>query len=382
MVGEIPPMTFIQRLVAGLAGKDMTIYVFGSILRKPKAIDFVTYIGEKKYQGIIGKLIFRNKYHWLVRLFRPRQYEALKKLKPNADDLDFALLWSKPGIVHVQWAKSLDNFMWVQHFGIKLVLSLRGAHINYSPITVPGLAEKYLTNFPLVDGFHGVSQAICEEASKYGASLEKCKVVYSGFNLNDFPWPNLGQKYQNIRNRKLKIVSVGRAHWVKGYPVALDAMHQLKQEELDFQYSIIGAGKNEELIFQVAQLGLEQHVEMTDKMPFDKVKKRIQEADVLLLSSSKEGIANVVIEAMLLGTLVVTTDCGGMTETVTHGETGWVVPVRNPEAIAKTIVELKNTSPEKLVKMVEGARQKAEEQHNENRMVASMLALYNRVLQA
>ena len=85
---------------------------------------------------------------------------------------------------------------------------------------------------------------------------------------------------------------------------------------------------------------------------------------------------------MLLGTLVVTSDCGGMTETVTHGETGWVVPVRNPEAIAKTIVELKNTSPERLVKMVEGARQKAEEQHNENRMVANMLALYNRVLQA
>ncbi len=380
--GEIPPMTFIQRLVAGLVKKNVEVLVLGSITRRIASGHKIDYIGEKKYQGRFGKLIFRNKYKWLVKFFRKGQYAQLKNVKHNADALDFALLWHKPDIVHVQWAKSLENFMWVQHFGIKLVLSLRGAHINYSPVTVAGLAEKYQRDFPLVDGFHGVSNAICTEANKYGARLEKCKTVYSGFNLLDFPFPSNGQKYQSISNKKLNIVSVGRAHWVKGYPVALDAMHQLKQERIDFQYTLIGAGKNEELVFQIDQLGLEKHVEITEKLPFEKVKKLIEAADVLLLSSSKEGIANVVIEAMLLGTLVVTTDCGGMTETVTHGETGWVVPVRNPVAIAEAIIDLKNTAPEKLEKMVLAARQKAEEQHNEEKMVGDMLALYNTALKS
>ncbi|MDM6921305.1 hypothetical protein QUG63_29270, partial [Klebsiella michiganensis] len=143
---------------------------------------------------------------------------------------------------HVQWAKDISHFLWVKEFGIKLVLSLRGAHINYSPITVPGLAEQFKKAFPLVDAFHGVSKAICEEATKYGADHARCQVVYSGLNLTDFPFHSDKYKVNFSPSNPLKIISVGRSHWIKGYHLALDALSDLKQEKsFSFHYTIIGA---------------------------------------------------------------------------------------------------------------------------------------------
>jgi len=381
LVGEIPPMTFIHRLIVGLAKHNTKILVLGRINQKVEAKQHVRYFGEKKYLGTLGKIIFRIKYSWMVKIFRNKQYKKLKSLKKNADALDYVLLWHLPDIVHIQWAKAVENFMWLKHFGVKLVLSLRGAHINYSPVTVNGLAEKYQRDFPLIDGFHSVSNAICFEAAKYGADLKKCKTIYSGFDLTDFTLPAMGQKYQKSSKRLLNIISVGRIHWIKGYAFALEAMFQLKQKDISFKYTLI-AGRNEELLFQINQLELEQHVEIFDNLPFDKVKMMIQSADILLLPSVAEGIANVVIEAMLLGTIVITTDCGGMSETVTQGKTGWIVPIRNPEAITQAIIEVFNSPPETLELMVQAARQKAEEQHNEVRMVDGMLQLYNFVNKA
>ena len=68
--------------------------------------------------------------------------------------------------------------------GIKLVLSLRGAHINYSPIADLKLADMYRKNFPKVDAFHAVSKAIALEAQKYGAQKSNISVVYSGLDLD------------------------------------------------------------------------------------------------------------------------------------------------------------------------------------------------------
>ena len=94
----------------------------------------------------------------------------------------YPVLWYKPDVFHIQWAKSISDWHWVQQFGIKLIVSLRGVHINYSPIFDPKLAEIYRKYFPQVDGFHAVSKAISLEAQKYGAVAEKIKVVYSGLS--------------------------------------------------------------------------------------------------------------------------------------------------------------------------------------------------------
>ena len=207
-----------------------------------------------------------------------------------------------PDIFHLQWVKGVEKFTWVQEFDIKLIVSLRGAHINYSPLADQKLAQMYKTIFPEIDGFHGVSKAICKEASLYGADLKKCQVVYSGFNLKEYPKENWTDKVASSEKQTIEILSVGRSHWKKGYHFALDAMKLLKDSGIKFTYTIIGGAGNEELMFQRNQLGLENEVEFKSSVSFEEVKRSLKKADLFLLPSVEEGIANVVIESMLNGT--------------------------------------------------------------------------------
>ena len=54
-----------------------------------------------------------------------------------------------PDIFHIQWAKDLDRWLFLKEkLSVKIVLSLRGAHINYSPLLNKSLADSYRANFP------------------------------------------------------------------------------------------------------------------------------------------------------------------------------------------------------------------------------------------
>src|SRR5690606_7966000 len=143
-------------------------------------------------------------------------------------------------------------------------------------------------------------KAIALEALKYNAELHKIKVVYSGLDLERMPF-----QLRSVQvNTPLKIISIGRAHWIKGYTYALDSAFLLKVAGVDFKYTIVGVGSNEELIYKRSQLDLENEVLFLEKLSFVELMESIQRADVLLLPSLKEGIANVALEAMALGTLV------------------------------------------------------------------------------
>ena len=63
-------------------------------------------------------------------------------------------------------------------------------------------------------------------------------------------------------------------------------------------------------------------------------------ADFGLLTSREEGFSNVILEGMAAGLAMIVTDVGGNAEAVVHGETGFVVPPRNPKAIGDAILEL------------------------------------------
>lgn len=381
--GELPSTTFIERLIVGLSARGNEILLFGKIKKKVAyknvSIRQVGFLDTK-----FSKLFFLAKYSFLLFLFRRKEKKRLdvhisttSKKKQMSKIKYYPVLWHQPDIFHVQWAKSTSEWMWVQDFGMKLVVSLRGAHINYSPITEEGLAEKYHAFFPKVDGFHAVSEAIALEAVKYGAFAPKIRVVYSGFPLSK----NLPTSVFNNDSRKIMLLSVGRSHWKKGYNYALDACLLLKKYGIAFHYTIIGAKGIEELEYQKNDLGLDACITFLDKVPYDTVLQMMYEAHVVVLPSVEEGIANVVLEAMMLQKLVLTTICGGMEEIVKDGENGFVVPIRNPEAMSKKIIEISCLSKEQIHNITTNARKTIERVNSEEKMVADMETLYHFVLE-
>ena len=69
-------------------------------------------------------------------------------------------------------------------YGIKIILSLRGSHINYSPLTDKHLAKQYNLYFPKVDKIHSVSKNLIFKAEKFGANKEKIENISSAVDLN------------------------------------------------------------------------------------------------------------------------------------------------------------------------------------------------------
>ncbi|WP_348810499.1 glycosyltransferase family 4 protein [Flavobacterium maritimum] len=377
--GEIPSTTFIDRLVAGMAQTGYRIYLFGTLKKKKKYGKNVLIVGyANRFQKLVQYLYFAV----LLLLFQNKDKKKLDRLLLQHGNDSFRykvkyypVLYYRPDIFHLQWAKGVGDWMWVQEFGMKFIVSLRGAHINYSPIADEQLRKRYAHCFPQVDGFHAVSKAIAFEAEKYNASLAKIKVVYSGLSMSNLDFEN-----HSIINNPLKVVSIGRSHWKKGYSYALDGLKILQSQSFNFDYSIIGIGTDEELLLQRSQLGLEEKVRFVAPMPFEAVLAALREADVLLLPSVEEGIANVVLEAMALGTVVIATDCGGMKEVLTDGANGFLVPVRNPLALAEALQKVTALTVTDYQKLSYAARKTIEQQHSHAQMIAGMKTLYESVL--
>ena len=357
--------TFIERLISGLADQNIDVYIFGNNNGKPQKSKHVLY---KTYNGKFHKLYTLLKYSLGLLFFKPNEKRRLDTFidsqvesKLNLRLKYYPILYHKPSVFHVQWAKGLADWMWVQDFGIKLVLSLRGAHINYSPIANSELAAMYYKNFPKVDAFHAVSNNIGQEAEKYLAPKEKVQVIYSGINQLAF---KSYKKKGYSKHGEVNILSVGRQHWIKGYTYALQAVKALLDRNIKVTYTIIGATNSEELMYLIQDLNISDEVTLTPQMNYEDVLCHMQKADVLLLPSVSEGLANVAIEAMVLGLPVISTNAGGMPELVIHNKTGLLYENRNVEDMVDKLLDFDAMNEKEIALIANNASQKVSEQHH------------------
>ncbi|WP_249037279.1 glycosyltransferase family 4 protein [Oceanihabitans sediminis] len=295
------------------------------------------------------------------------------KKQLQEQNLRFVLNSIQPDIIHLQWPSVISWFEeTLREQNTPVVLSQRGFHNNVRPFVEPENFTYLKHWYPKIAGFHSVSKDLINNGDKIWASPSKLnRVVYTGLPLSDFSFSspyNLAQP--------LKLLSVGRTHWKKGYDYALQTCCILKERKVPFHYSIVGGAGDEELQFLIADLGLENEVSLIGRLPQKEVFRRMHEASLLLMPSVEEGLPNVVVEAMALGLPVLSTDCGGVPELIADGVTGWVVPVRDAEAMADGVIRFKGLPQEDIEAVRVAARKKVELQHSEEGMVAAMECLY------
>lgn len=385
--GSIPATTFVEHLIGGLADRGVEVYVFGKVNGKysyENKLVQVFKIPSGKANTLffvfksLLKLLLKN-YHLLKQVpailsyGKPRSFTGqimfLGRILP--------ILLHPPDIFHIQWVKSIDDYIWVKTIlNKKIVVSLRGAHINYSPLADQALAAKFRKYFPQVDFFHGVSKAIICEAEKYNLDTAHAVVINPAIDKRLLENPPKA----NHTSGQLQILSVGRFHWKKGYHFALDALKIIDKKGIDFIYTIIAGGNHEEIQFQVHSLGLENKVKIIKGLPHGEVLKKMLDADVFLLPSVEEGIANVVLEAMANGVPVISTDCGGMAEVIMDKQNGFLVPVRDPKAMAVAIEDFLELKEEQIKLMIENGRKTIQDRHLLENQVESFVKLYEKVL--
>ena len=384
--GNIPSTTFIENLIEGLAQSGTEILLFG------KQTAEVKYKGNVKLYptpvsgaGLFINVIFQS----LTLLVKDpglffKSYKALKNKKKKLKGIIkeagivFPILNNIPDIFHIQWAKTVEQHPELfELLDSKFIVSLRGAHINYSPILDLKLADAYRKYFPHIDGFHAVSEDIGREATKYGAEKNKIKVIHSSIKDELFLMESEVYKSGNT----LDIISIGRFHWKKGYHYALDAMKILNDSKINFTYSIIAQGKiPEEITFLIDEYGLADKVNIIPGMKHDELIKKLQSSHLLILPSVEEGIANVVLEAMATGIPVLTTDCGGMDEVVNDRINGYIVPVRDPVLLSEKIKQFINSDFEFKTELVKKAKNTIKEEFSADKQIREFSEFYNSIL--
>ncbi|HMN60227.1 MAG TPA: glycosyltransferase, partial [Anaerolinea sp.] len=172
----------------------------------------------------------------------------------------------------------------------------------------------------------------------------------------------------------------GRLEWKKGYEFSLEAVRNLLDHGVVCEYPIIGAGTYlEALAFARHQLGLEQVVSFLGGLPRETVKSELEWADVLLHAAVSEGFCNAVLEAQAMQVPVVCSDADGLPENVADSVTGFVVPRRDPKALANRL-EMLAKSPELREEMGNAGRKRVFEQFQLSEQVKRFDGFYHQTL--
>lgn len=241
-------------------------------------------------------------------------------------------------IVHFEFSGlALSYAPLLTRIAAKKVVSCRGTAEKVKPISDPTRAEQLKSLFEEVDVIHCVSEDMARTIAPFTNNSSHVFVNRPSVDPDIFKRQTPYQR----RTGRLRILSIGRFTFQKGFLLGLLALAEVKKKEVDFEWVIVGDGPlKEELQFHIAALQLKEQVKLVGKKTRDEIKTLYEEVDLFLLSSVYEGIANVCLEAMSMELPVVSTKCGGMEEVITHGETGLLADNYNPLSIADQILAL------------------------------------------
>ena len=207
--------------------------------------------------------------------------------------------------------------------------------------------------------------------SYYSRSLQRrCTVIYNPVDDSFFDLPDVV--------REMRFINVGRLSAQKNQRMLIDAFASISQDYPDFSLSIYGEGEQEEELKQyIAKKGMSGRV--TLKGTSNCMSRELNRSYAFCLSSNFEGMSNAVLEAVCVGTPVITTEVSGIRELITDQVNGFIVPINNGDAFAKAMRKL--ASDAGLADMMrENNKEKGREMFRTDSIVSQWLNVINTVV--
>lgn len=226
-----------------------------------------------------------------------------------------------------------------------------------------GLAkpESWLTFLhPRLDRIVCVSDAVKRSLEQlrlpFKASFHRKLVrIYKGHDPAWYELPPADLSAFPIFERDFVICAIGRDRPGKGFSTLIEAMRQVP-DTLNIKLLMVGDFEgNQRFREQVASLPDPERVMFAGYRP--DAPQVAGACDALVLPSESEGLPRVVIEAMAYQRPVIVTEAGGMPELVRHNQEGLIVPVRDSQALAESIIYLA-THPDERTEMGRRGRER------------------------
>lgn len=170
---------------------------------------------------------------------------------------------------------------------------------------------------------------------------DKVHTVYNGLTLGRHA-PSLLSFFPEYR-----LLSIGRFVPKKGFSYLLTALARLRRERVPVRLTLVGDGRlRMALKRQCRRLGISDSVDMPGFLPHDRVEALMRSHDIFLMPSvqtangDRDGIPNVILEALSCRMPVIATGVCGIGEVIHDGETGLLVPQRDPRSLANAVRRL------------------------------------------
>lgn len=255
----------------------------------------------------------------------------------NSDDFDLidAHYFYPDGVAAAIVAKRLNK---------PLVITARGTDLNLIP-QYYAPRKMILWAAQQAAGLITVCQALKDVLVDLGVAAERVTVLRNGVDLAQFHPP----KEREELRRQLGLtgtilLSVGHLIERKGHDLAIRALADLPNTRL----LIAGEGpERDSLTSIVNERGLSHRVQFLGAVSQERLRDYYGAADILILGSSREGWANVLLESMACGTPVVASNVWGTPEVVAAPEAGVLMASRTPEALAQAAKGLLQAYPDR-----------------------------------
>jgi len=186
----------------------------------------------------------------------------------------------------------------------------------------------------------GVSSGLMQVLSSLGAEASKLRIMRNGVDL---------ERFQPIEQAKARdrlglpndcriLLSVGNLIELKGHDIAIKALAKLNNNE---RLVLVGDGPERSALQELADKHqLSERVMFAGQVPNEELAYWYSAADALLLCSSREGWANVLLESMACGTPVIATNIPGTNEVIRHNAVGRLMSRRDDEALLAAYADL------------------------------------------
>lgn len=358
IVSRFPKLseTFILREMIALEKSGWEVCLYPIILEKTKLVHAEAQPWLQRlshYPWLSGKVIRAN----LALLFRsPFKYLSLwtqvilGNIKSPGFLIRAIMLFPKSVLIaedlqekkvthiHAHFATHPAMAAWIMHqisgISYSITVHAHDIYVNRS------MLEPKLRNASFIVAISDFNREFL--ARHYGDWVrEKIKIVHCGIDTEVYS--NLSGSGGSVTGKKT-LVSIGSLQPYKGMQYLVNACAILKERGVSFVCKIIGEGEERKHLSElIARHGLEDHVELLGAKRQDEVAGLLREAScyvqpsVITETGKMEGIPVAMMEAMATNLPVIASKLSGIPELVRHGETGYLVPPGESQALADAI---------------------------------------------
>jgi len=219
----------------------------------------------------------------------------------------------------------------------------------------------------------------------YKLDESKIRVIHNGVDIEKFK-PALDKRKIKLElgfsPDDITILSVGRLYARKGLFTLIESMPRVVNRFKNAKFIISGKGQSNEmkkLVAHAERLGVRDNIVFTGYYPDRKLPKLYQAADVFAFSTFYEHHPFAVLEALSSQLPVVTTNVGGIPETITNGKNGFMCQPFNPREFSDRILYLLE-HPAEAREMAFQARKTIEERFDWRLVIQKVLKVYDEAL--